>query len=179
MESLSPPSPDKNEEYRTVSLMWNISDHVKSLSCQGALWEPLFNKLLTLALHSKHGETHQTCMHTATQVLAECSSLIAGPLLQTLASQYYLPLFLLLLAIDSPAELDVPTQAETMRMAIKNMLKIIRKLLKEQRANPNKILSDINQKLLSFLASNNKAVSLEYLNELTAYLEYYKAEATQ
>ena len=64
-------------------------------------------------------------------------------------------------------------------MAIKNMLKIIRKLLKEQRADPNKILSDINQKLLSFLASNNKAVSLEYLNELTAYLEYYKAEATQ
>lgn len=53
-------STDKNEEYRTVSLVWNVFDHLKALALANRLthaepvWKHIFRKILSLALHSSH-----------------------------------------------------------------------------------------------------------------------------
>lgn len=76
IESLSALNESKNEEYKTVNLIWTISDHVKALAKRGELkekewvWRQLFGKLYWLGLHSPHSETKQSCIHTFTQILA-------------------------------------------------------------------------------------------------------------
>jgi hypothetical protein len=69
-------SKDKNEEYKTVSLVWNIADHLKALALTDELkhseeiWKQLFTKIYSLALHSTHFETKQSCIHALTQMIA-------------------------------------------------------------------------------------------------------------
>ena len=51
IDSLSALNESKNEEYKTVNLLWNISDHLKLLTSSEELknaeevWKKLFDKL--------------------------------------------------------------------------------------------------------------------------------------
>ncbi len=100
-------SADKNQEYKTVNLLWNVSDHMRALAQNNTLeqgnkvWTRLFEKLLSLASHSSYGETRQVCMHTLTQILAE-SAFTLGPILViTSVREYYLEMFYVLLSLNN------------------------------------------------------------------------------
>lgn len=65
-----------------MNLLWSISDHLKVLAKGNELkdidlvWKKLFEKIYWLGLHSIHGETKQSCIHSFTQILAESTSIL-------------------------------------------------------------------------------------------------------
>ena len=61
IDSLSTLNEDQNEQYKTVNLLWAISDHLKALADSKELkqtqkiWKKLFGKIYWMGLHSIHG----------------------------------------------------------------------------------------------------------------------------
>lgn len=109
------------------------------------LWIKLFNKIYLLAVSSSHGETRQSCIHTLTQLLAEVSSIIPVELFVDLLHRTFLPLFLVLIGVhDKMVKIENISQAESMKVGIKNFSKIIKKCSGEKIVAFKDILNEAN-----------------------------------
>lgn len=138
IDSLSTLNEDKKEEYKAVNLIWTISDHLKMLVDNQELkdtekvWRRLFGKLYWLGLHSNHGETKQSCIHTFTQILAESASILGLQTCSAIIRDIYLELFYVLLSLNEKSPpIEGTAQAEMAKVAIKNWIKMVKKCISD------------------------------------------------
>ena len=86
-------------------MLWNISDHIKSLNISEptkieTIWRHLFKKIIVLAKVSSHSQTKNSCMHSFTQVLAECNQFFSSELLSKILIEDYTEMLKVLLGFD-------------------------------------------------------------------------------
>lgn len=143
IESLFFISKDTNEEYMTVSLLWNISDHIKALCQSNSLqesrlvWKHLFDKINSLAMNSTHPQTKQSCIHALTQIVAECTAVLERDFLFEVVKGNFLWLFCYLVSMEEGPAVQ---QAEMAHAAIKNYIKIIKKCVTDKMSDLNVII---------------------------------------